>query len=646
MPQQQIPQWLQLAIAGGQTAYGAYSQNSNNSQARAAGNNSIAYGNDLIQQMFGLASGPGDASQQYLNNILGNSGGFNQGLNGNQQDVLSMLQGQVAGSPSTNDLFRNASGFIDPREISPGNREIYDQAIQDSTNRGQTDATRTATDRANDIFAAAPATGDAAQAGLDIINSGGRTPETNAIGQAMQALIDSGGVTSQNAGALGRGNNLVDSGGMTGPLASIQAQLSSLISGGGLSPEGKQLFGELMPLIRDPQGGGGALMPFDNAISFARDAAATAGQQNAEAQNRQAQQRGGAPGSVVSSGLQNQARAEFGDEQAQLEARAIRESAASQQNLQLQQFLGTQNTLGGIVQGGQQIRGQAIGGLGSVAAASAANLATGGRLIDSSLANQIATLGLGVQGANANQSNVNNRLGQGNSIFNGALQSYANLNDVAFRGLLGAEDQRAKNQQNAAGNLTNLGAQGLQARGQDLTGAANQANANNATSNLLANMANFGSTTQSNAAGTQADIYNNFLRNITSIYGSMSGTANTQANQVNTGSNPWIQGGVNAFGDFFEGYGKGSNTSNGGGGGLPDLTGNQGSIFIPEPFKTPPFNPNAGSGGPAFQAPIWNGTGTPRYGQGNGADNSDYGSFYDIPWLASNDPFTNGGGGG
>lgn len=80
------------------------------------------------------------------------------------------------------------------------------------------------------------------------------------------------------------------------------------------------------------------LIPMDKAINMARDQAGTAMSQNMEAMMRRALQRGNQGASNVTSGLSNQAMADFANEGSQAEAAAMRDAMMKQQGLQLQKY--------------------------------------------------------------------------------------------------------------------------------------------------------------------------------------------------------------------------------------------------------------------------------------------------------------------
>jgi len=152
--------------------------------------------------------------------------------------------------------------------------------------------------------------------GSDILSAGGRTSESTAISGMLQQMIGAGGWDPQAMTSFLQGQGMFSTGGMT--------------------PELRQLLSSVLPLIQSG-GKGGALLPMEQMTAFARDAAATASAQRAQAARRSAFQR---MGGAVGAGTSEQALAEFADESARGEAEAVRGAATSQQGLQLQQLLG------------------------------------------------------------------------------------------------------------------------------------------------------------------------------------------------------------------------------------------------------------------------------------------------------------------
>lgn len=80
------------------------------------------------------------------------------------------------------------------------------------------------------------------------------------------------------------------------------------------------------------------LLEFDDVVGMARDEAAGGARAAAETFKRQALARGGGPGAVVSSGIQNEGLSEFEDQAIRAEADAMNRARLGQQGLQVQHF--------------------------------------------------------------------------------------------------------------------------------------------------------------------------------------------------------------------------------------------------------------------------------------------------------------------
>ena len=204
--------------------------------------------------------------------------------------------------------------------------------------------------------------------GTEILAQGGRTAELNAMSAAGQQLLAAGGMTPE--------------------LAKMFEQIQTGQGTAGFSPEMRQMYEQMQSII-GAGGQGGALLPMETVMSFARDAAATGAAQQAEGVRRQAIAQGGA--SVFAGGTA-QALSEFSDQALRAEGQATREAATSQQGLQLQQLMSA-------VQAGTTLTGQAnavvnaLMGMGvEVAMAASQNLATGGTLMSN--AEQLVALRL------------------------------------------------------------------------------------------------------------------------------------------------------------------------------------------------------------------------------------------------------------
>jgi len=212
-----------------------------------------------------------------------------------------------------------------------------------------------------------PLLNSGAQGVNNILSTQGRTPEISALQQSLGGEIGSGGYGQlqpgfEQAQKMMNGGGLSEFYGKGGNLAEMYA------SGNG--PSFTQGLGMSMPTFQMPSIGGvsagsvsrgpvdsgytgsinevlakakeilneNPLMDFNKALTMARDQSATATVQGQEAAYRRAAARGGAPGSVVGSGLQNAAMSDYADMGAQNEAAAMRDAAKTQQGLQLSKY--------------------------------------------------------------------------------------------------------------------------------------------------------------------------------------------------------------------------------------------------------------------------------------------------------------------
>ena len=342
--------------------------------------------------------------------------GANGGLNPQQQDAIKRLRAQQEsmqqGPDLTGlqlppqiqrqfDLLNSGIDFGRQREtellqtggFSGEMRQAFDRNLDLGT--GRTSQQQTLNDLSNEIIGTRGRTAE-----LDFMRDRSQDlfrddPSLRAASNEGLGIIKAGGQTRELRKLAGQGNSLIASGGFTADLRRLEGQLQAQIQSGGISPQGQKLLGQLQPLI-ESGGQGGALLPMDVATGFARDQAVSAIQNQAEGARRQAFARGGGPGAVVASGLQNQALAEFADESARAEAGAVQQAALGQQGLQLQQLLGAAGISGGVIESGQGVVGSANQGLGNIANASSRNIATGAGLATS--AQQLAAQRLGIGG--------------------------------------------------------------------------------------------------------------------------------------------------------------------------------------------------------------------------------------------------------
>jgi hypothetical protein len=260
---------------------------------------------------------------------------------------------------------------------------------------------------------------------------------TNAFG-----LMQNGGMNPALQNLISQGQGLFSSGGFTPQMGQLMDLAQGGIQAGGMTPELGSIFNSAQGLFQNG-GQGGALIPMQQAVSDAIDAAGTAIQQQSQQALRAALARGGGAGAVVGSGLQNQGLAEFADQAARAQAEAARNARATQQGLQLQQELGAFSAANQAMNTAAMRTGVFGSMANSLANAAASNMGTGAGLMQAG--NQLANarMGMGLEGFQGLQGLINAR-----------QQMAGNLG-------LGVQSQQAQNMFNAMSQLQGL--QGLQA---------------------------------------------------------------------------------------------------------------------------------------------------------------------------------------
>lgn len=231
-------------------------------------------------------------------------------------------------------------------------------------------------------------------------------------------VIAAGGMTGDLKSLLSLGKSMVASGGFTPELMGFINQASSqIMQYGEMTPEMRRVFNSAMKIV-DAGGEGGALLPTEQIISFARDEAVARGQDQFNAAQRSAIQRGMTPGVVTGVGGNL---AEFADQIGQSEAKALRDASLGAQEQRLQQFLASQGTAGQIASANAQQRAGVASGLGSL---------NGGAL-----------------------SYAGNYVNAGASMANNAVNVGADYFNTATNGMINSSKIFADREQNAFDNL-------------------------------------------------------------------------------------------------------------------------------------------------------------------------------------------------
>jgi hypothetical protein len=493
-------------------------------------NNANMFMGDQGQQMFGqYANAPwsqqGMAQSPYFDQTTQALQGYGQAAQPGMQLGQQLMSGQNPWSGQSQqaqgvmqDILMGRSGF---------QGAAMDQSERMVNNGGETGLNRGVVDRMNDANAMGGYSGRLGQ-GADIAAS----------------LASAGGMTPGLQNMIGTGQGLIGMGtdstyGSTGQTAAgQQAQqigLQTLLGQGNnaatdyLSGRGQELSG------KDP------LLSMKDLLSFTQDQSARQRLQQAEAMQRQAQKRGGGPGTI--SGQSNAAMSEFMDAALGAEADARQKAITGQQGLGLQQLA---QGLSAVGQGG---------GLAADREKAAQNLF----LTPEQLALQ--RMGVGINaGSNLMQGgeslasgNLQNSLGQINNYQNTANNYMGQTTDAAFKG--SADQLSRMGMGNTLGNsyLQSLmgGAQNAQNLWNFDLGTMGQGNAMN-----LAN-AGFGAGLQNNIYGNyNADQAQNLARNAASYTGANTAmgwnnnAANNMWNQVNAGQNALGNMGGNWLGQF------------------------------------------------------------------------------------------------
>jgi hypothetical protein len=462
-------------------------------------------GFQAAQEKFGFTA---DQAQEILTDA---------GFEADQIDILSKVPGL------------EASAIIAPGDLPPALKDLQQQASQLGdrsfdvfTRGGVSDQTAFQRDRLTELQAGTTLPQQQlTDIGGELFRTRGRTAQLDEISDVGRRLAQSGGragapgleEAEKNAlAALGRedpglakireaGLALADAGGFTPELKGLLGQASSLLAvagSGGMTPQLQQVFDQAINIVQ-AGGRGGALLPFDQVLQNAREEAAFAINSQVQRAVREARSRGGTQAGLVA-GAAASPLAEFADQAAEAQARAVRDASAKQQALQLQQLgVGFQAAGGAAAAGAEResrLVGAGAGLAGDVAGAASRNLATGlgearaaqtaevqrqgvtrGQLIDIGqvFAGREAT---GLQAATNAEQLVQSRLGLGaniqQSLNQSQLQASNLLNNLSsieagreatgLQGALGANQAQANifrfgtdiDQQNFANALSTL----------------------------------------------------------------------------------------------------------------------------------------------------------------------------------------------
>ena len=341
------------------------------------------------------------------------------------------------------------------------------------------------------------------------IYQGGQTPELQNLSQAgQQSLFGSYGVGGLTpTGAVGEG-----------------VGLEGLLQGGATP------YTEYLQSVGADIAGRDPLLTMHQAMTMARDQAATEAKQQGEGLRRRALARGGGPGAVVASGLTNQAEADFADQIAQGQAGAMRDAMMKQQGLQLQgQDIATKMALGA---GGleRERLGEFSSLLRGLEDTASRRFGIGGGLMSDSeriAADRMRILGeLGLGGMRAEDTRMGTALqalnqysGSRQSGLNAAIQALGQQNQYALGGgtLARGTWQDLMNSMLSSGRLGMDRASGISGAMNQLFGARTQGS--NIGADLLSSLFN----PWTSFAGQQGDMWAGPLRNEMGLFGPAAG---------------------------------------------------------------------------------------------------------------------------
>lgn len=394
---------------------------------------------------FGLAKAEELYGKNEIDDLIGKTG-----LTGDQTEIANFLKNydiQGGYTPATNYV----GGVLDGSNpyVNQTGQYATDYAnFLNSQGTGQPGLTQPmsfAQDRAKDIMGTQGKAGlnelvDAQVTAGDVISTGGFTPELNKMARAGYGLLNSGGFTDELQSFMGSMAGMI--GGYTGP-----------------SAEASRAFNAAMNIV-DAGGEGGSLIPIEQMISFARDEAANANRNSGNAAIREFVRRGGSFGAGVGTGGPL---AEFADQAAQNEAKALRDTSLGAQDLRLQREMGALGAAGQLGSSIESSKGQQestrIGAMGSLASAGvsyAGNaMRTGADLVGSANSTAANMYNTSMQGmsnfgnifADREQNAFNNSI---------ALNTAANQNVTLGAGLSRAQYTNGVDAANIYGGLTNM----------------------------------------------------------------------------------------------------------------------------------------------------------------------------------------------
>jgi hypothetical protein len=393
------------------------------------------------------------------------------------------------------------------------------------------------------------------QAGLNILGTQGWNADSRRAMDQFQGMMAAGGQNADTQSLINQGKGLMANGGMTPQMQQLFNSVQQGIQANGATPQNQALLDAVMKIVNNG-GQGGALIPMQQAQSFARDQAAQANSQAAEAAQRGANQRLGA---AAGAGTAEEAMASFSNQAAQNEATGVQNATTQQQQLQLQQLVAALQTGGtltgqqadllkGYLNTGQQVTGQGV-----------QNIQTGAGMQQSGQAAAQENIATGAKGVNDILDRVTSNLLAGNTMVSSA-NAAAQGNASIGAGMMGQAAGLAN--QNLSLGMGSLGAVSqtqLQAMNQ-LLGVSNFEELRN--QNAMSNLGGLSATSMSTLLNSQAMQLSNYLQSM----GMSADIANQYTQQWLSASNQFGQMGsswLQTMPSFASAYGNiGSSTIN------------------------------------------------------------------------------------
>jgi hypothetical protein len=385
----------------------------------------------LVGQYGGpFSSAQTDTASGGLASILGGAGDIFGSGGWTPQNYRLFDQGQdfAQGNTDPQRAFSNIGQYL----LNSGGRTDFNQGTQeramDSVNVGGMtqllgDAQRGA-QLVQSTDGATAQTQDGVEQAMQLLQGLGQTPNTQLLGAGgLQSLIG-------NLGVAG-----LTTTGARGELAALSG-----IEGQGRTALSSALQQKALEILKT-----NPTLSLEDAVSMARDAAATAANQQGRTARSRALARGGGPGSIVASGSQNEAMTDFADQAMQAEAGAGRDALIKQQGvLTDQQKLAASLGLGagGLEQGTLGTYADLLKGLEGVAAS---RFGTGGNMLGQGTALETDRLNTGFSGltnlSKLESDRLLSSLGLLPTIQNSATN---NLSTFGNLGLGAAGDQNAR----------------------------------------------------------------------------------------------------------------------------------------------------------------------------------------------------------